>query len=922
MSLFRKTFRYLLFDTFGAFSLALLVICIFSGIILVLPYNVTAPHDSVVRMMLYTPPAAWFRNMHYWSAQLFLVFFILHLWDQFSQYGEKRVGRGLWFILVVAILFVFFAMLSGFILKGDADSLQARRILNNLFTKIPLAGKLLAWFFLGREPGFQIIYVQHIVVATLFLVVITYEHVHTLWARYDTFLVMLLMTGMLALFFNAPLHDPHDPVLKGPWYFNGLQEILHWMSNPGWSVLLVVLILLLIWLLPYLKEYQEKYVKKILAGSLFIYLLFTFTGYYFRGEAWQWVFPWHQQDRYSGQIKAGAGLVRTLFLRDNFSFHDSLPASRKEGCISCHAHAEGFAPAHDPLSIGCSSCHLGNPYTTDKKDAHKGMVLIPGNLSEARRTCGTTDCHPDISDRIQNTLMSSLSGMIGVDKFVFNENPNPDLPYHVQDLQDKKRLTASETHLKNLCVSCHLGNTRSKPEALTDESRGGGCSACHLNHTKQTLAEWKAYLAGNKTDSLLPHHHPSLSLSITNEHCFGCHSRSGRISPNYEGWHETFLTHEQIPDTGRFRTLHDGRVFTYVSEDIHHQNGMDCIDCHTSYEVMGDGTEYRHEEDQVTVRCEDCHTNKSHRWVGRRDLDQENRLIADLRKLEADSFPEGVISGNPLLNVRSDPKKGLLLRTKLTGQDLPMLPPVAACTRKEVHRALTCSACHTAWAPSCIGCHNQWDPKARGYDMLHDNRPVRGSWVEYAGVMSADPPALGVKTDTTSTGNLLKEVLPAIPGMILTIDLQSFNPAAHDSLIFHRLFAPAQPHTISAKGRSCKSCHNNPQAMGFGKGSLIYIVSGSHGHWKFLPDYVTRPEDGLPEDAWTGFLQDRDGPVSTRSNFRPFNIQEQQKILTVGACLTCHTEESKPMQQSLSRYNDLLQHLSPQCILPEWEKDR
>ena len=34
-----------------------------------------------------------------------------------------------------------------------------------------------------------------------------------------------------------------------------------------------------------------------------------------------------------------------------------------------------------------------------------------------------------------------------------------------------------------------------------------------------------------------------------------------------------------------------------------------------------------------------------------------------------------------------------------------------------------------------------------------------------------------------------------------------------------------------------------------------------------------------PEDAWTGFLRERDGMVSTREGARPFSADEQWRIL-------------------------------------------
>ncbi|MFN8134465.1 MAG: hypothetical protein U0Z17_04295 [Bacteroidales bacterium] len=49
------------------------------------------------------------------------------------------------------------------------------------------------------------------------------------------------------------------------------------------------------------------------------------------------------------------------------------------------------------------------------------------------------------------------------------------------------------------------------------------------------------------TDNVLPKFHPSINLNISNDKCKSCHSRSGRISMNYEGWHET----EMKPGTGK-----------------------------------------------------------------------------------------------------------------------------------------------------------------------------------------------------------------------------------------------------------------------------------------------------------------------------------------------------------------------------------
>ncbi len=171
-----------------------------------------------------------------------------------------------------------------------------------------------------------------------------------------------------------------------------------------------------------------------------------------------------------------------------------------------------------------------------------------------------------------------------------------------------------------------------------------------------------------------------------------------------------------------------------------------------------------------------------------------------------------------------------------------------------------------------------------------------------------DYPVLGVRKEKSG-----KEIIDTfIPGMVVTIQKMKNNP---DKKIFKRLFAPTFSHTINKTGRSCKSCHNNPLAIGYGKGELSY---SSIGKWKFKPQFSNHKEDNLPKDAWIGFMKTRDEKSTTRINTRPFTVEEQKRILLVGACLTCHVEQSELMKKSLIDFEFILQKVSPKCILPNW----
>ncbi len=295
---------------------------------------------------------------------------------------------------------------------------------------------------------------------------------------------------------------------------------------------------------------------------------------------------------------------------------------------------KGLTQSHNPDSIGCFSCHRGNPFTLNKNSSHKNLVRIPGNLENAKLTCGNSNCHPDLFSRVNNSIMTTMSGVVSVNKFVFDEINSPTGIFRITEIGH----SPAESHLRNLCASCHLSNEKKEFGKINQSSRGGGCLACHLNYSKEAEIELSNYSKSNKNN--LPQIHPSIDLKITNEHCFGCHSRSGRISTNYEGWSE-ISPHQISSDSIQIRKLDDGRVFIKQQEDVHNKAGMDCIDCHISLELMGDGNLYAHKEEQVKIDCEDCHSKKLN-LVQSKDFDYETNKILNLRGHSNDSILLGL----------------------------------------------------------------------------------------------------------------------------------------------------------------------------------------------------------------------------------------------------------------------------------------
>ncbi|HKI44853.1 MAG TPA: hypothetical protein VKA08_05905 [Balneolales bacterium] len=900
--------------TYGHIAFAAFLIAAVSGVLLAIPFDIKDPLDSLSFMLLTNPGGVLFRNIHYWSAQVFLVFSILHIYDHLSKSTERKVKPGVWYRLTFSLLVIFFVMISGFIIKGDVDSVQAKRIITSLTGYFPLIGKDISLSLFGSANNHQILYIHHIATATIFLWIIIVEHAKTIWPKLRVVLYLLPLLIFAGYLAPPALHDGLSPVIKGPWYFLGLQEILHWMSYP---VLIILLVLVFIFVVALLPKYSMKWsviTKRIMLGFFAVYTVLIIVGYFFRGEDWRFTLPWKNPVVTNYQFKL-IDNIRSISDAEQANVKIPKVLGRREGCLTCHQNTTGFSPAHNPEAIGCTSCHLGDPFTLDKASAHKGMVLVPGNLGVAKQTCGRSGCHGEVVDRVDKTLMTTLSGIVSVDRYAFGETKDLNKFHLITEIGD----SPADRHLRNLCASCHLGNMKTEFGPISQLSRGGGCNACHLNYSDSALASLSVYEKNPARIEEVSFTHPSLSLEITNDHCFGCHSRSGRISTNYEGWHDTLLKPGDVKDSSDVRVLDDGRIFLKAQQDIHHENGMACIDCHTSHEVMGDGNLYMHEEDQVKVSCIDCHFTGKPETKTISQVDQESQLIIYLRKLNQKNRKYLVVkkSGFPLINTYINEEGKPELITKIDDKALPLKPPAPICVEGAAHKELSCKSCHTSWATQCVSCHTQYHPGETGYDLL-DNKEVKGDWVEAAADYLVEAPTLGIRIEKEANDSVKNIVDTFIPGMILELHKKDLDPKslANKNMIFRRLFAPTSAHTITKEGRSCESCHNNPVALGYGRGKLEYVKQGEFGKWTFTPTFPLVTYDGLPEDAWIGFLKTRKEYVATRTNVRPFTVAEQKKILTVGACLTCHKPESRPMKEYLD--TGKMPKVSSKCLLPVW----
>jgi hypothetical protein len=84
---------------------------------------------------------------------------------------------------------------------------------------------------------------------------------------------------------------------------------------------------------------------------------------------------------------------------------------------------------------------------------------------------------------------------------------------------------------------------------------------------------------------------------------------------------------------------------------------------------------------------------------------------------------------------------------------------------------------------------------------------------------------------------------------------------------------PIQPHTVTRKARTCEDCHANRKALGLGTGIYNTMANGVN-----IPFELEQ-------------IVDEEGrQLQTTSHYgaRPFTKEEQQRIMRVNVCISCH----------------------------------
>jgi len=532
-----------------------------------------------------------------------------------------------------------------------------------------------------------------------------------------------------------------------------------------------------------------------------------------------------------------------------------------EMCLSCHKD-EKLDPAHDAKVVGCSPCHLGDALAIDKDKAHQGIVINPGDLRVVEKTCGVEGCHPADVVKVKNSLMATNRGILSTLLYYWGERDTQNSEITVEQLLESGETSLALDYFRKLCATCHLWKQKNDlpgaPKFFNE--KGGGCSACHYvlpEGTQQTTVTSFDEEESSPSDKKKKKPHPLIIKKVPEENCIRCHNRSGRIGTSYTGIFEAegYGTPYEKGELSSNRLPGD-RFYLKIAEDIHHAKGMACIDCHTRDEIMGDGTQYAHYEEQLEISCEACHSNE----------------------------PGTTRKGKRMTNIEKR-KDGFVLLGRNDGKVRPLNLPKKDVCAYHGHKRITCEACHSTWVPQCYGCHAKRDAGDTHLDKL-TLEETPGWWEEGRSYIRYEKPMLGV------WGDEVVIVTPGCQDVVTLIDEEGKIAGG-----FNRFtMAAINPHTTQAKGRSCEECHSSTKTIGLGEGTVVK----KEGKWEFHP--VGQGVDTLKGKtvAFDSFvtIDGKQLQHASRDNLRPFNGDELKRILRVGLCLECHREYNDPVYKN------------------------
>ena len=147
-------------------------------------------YESSIAISLEVQGGLFVRQVHHWSALLFLAAMFVHMFRTYFTGAFRKPREANWVIGVVLILIGTFEGFSGYSLPDDLLSGTGLRIASGITLSVPVVGTWVHWMLFGGEfPGTEIIprlYIIHVLILPGLLLALIAVHVGLVWYQKHT----------------------------------------------------------------------------------------------------------------------------------------------------------------------------------------------------------------------------------------------------------------------------------------------------------------------------------------------------------------------------------------------------------------------------------------------------------------------------------------------------------------------------------------------------------------------------------------------------------------------------------------------------------------------------------------------------------------------------------------------------------------
>lgn len=236
-------------------SVALFNVSMLSGLIVAFVYKPDIAYESVQKLTYLIPYGSFFRELHYFSSEAFLVAVLLHVALEIVKI-KINIDESSWNYSLLAFLLLFFIMFTGYVLKADLSGFSAGEVSISLLKQTPLLDNFLP-LFQDNSMFVWKFYLWHILFLPILLTYAIYVHVKNLKTKY--FIIGLGITVFCMIVFTMPKDIPHESIslhVEGPWFFLGAENLLMLGTNPILVDMVIAFPFLLLILFYYFKNYR------------------------------------------------------------------------------------------------------------------------------------------------------------------------------------------------------------------------------------------------------------------------------------------------------------------------------------------------------------------------------------------------------------------------------------------------------------------------------------------------------------------------------------------------------------------------------------------------------------------------------------------------------------------------------------------